>query len=63
MQTPHPKIPILQSQESFNVTLNGKKKKDFADVIKVLEMGKLSGWALNANKGILIKKRQRVIGH
>lgn len=54
---------MLQSQESFNVTLNGKKKKDFADVIKVLEMGKLSGWALNANKGILIKKRQRVIGH
>lgn len=63
MQAPHPKIPMFQSQESFNDTLNGKKKKDFADVIKVLEMGKLSGWALNANKGILIKKRQRVIGH
>ena len=38
------------------------KKKDLACVIKVLEMGKLFGWALNANKGILIKKRQRLIG-
>lgn len=53
---------MFQSQESFDVTLHGKKKKDFACVIKVLEMGKLSGWAPNANKGILIKKRQRVIG-
>ena len=62
MQAPPPKDIYVSIPRVFWCYLTWKKKKDFACVIKVLEMGKLSGWALNANKGILIKKRQRVIG-